>query len=168
MPFMNLLKIAATILYGLIGIFGWFELYKIKSNTMTANVISSQLTVSYVRAIVWYHSRGKLQELRSILLTDDLKNEKIIKTRITNMLKHRTSAYILNFNSLNTPIPNLGDWYAKNFDFNEFLNSVFAIVFNNQLSADEKIREITDVMESCQNNTVAKLSHTLEIQDIKK
>jgi len=128
MPFMNLLKIAATILYGLIGIFGWFELYKIKSNTMTANVISSQLTVSYVRAIVWYHSRGKLQELRSILLTDDLKNEKIIKTRITNMLKHRTSAYILNFNSLNTPIPNLGDWYAKNFDFNEFLNSVFAIV----------------------------------------
>lgn len=84
------------------------------------------------------------------------------------MLKHRTSAYVRDFNSLNTPIKNLGDWYTKNFDFDSFLNSVFSLVFNKKLSVDEKIRDITDVMEEYQNTTTQKLLNKLEIQEKNK
>ncbi|WP_016858199.1 hypothetical protein [Candidatus Williamhamiltonella defendens] len=119
--------------------------------------LSPKMTASYIQSIVWYHSRGKLQELRSILLTDDLNEIKQIKIRITNMLEHRTSSYIRYFNSLDTPIKNIGNWYQSNFDFENFLNSVFEVVFTPALSVDEKIRNISDIMEKYQNITNQKL-----------
>lgn len=73
------------------------------------------------------------------------------------MLEHRTSSYIRYFNSLDTPIKNIGNWYQSNFDFENFLNSVFEVVFTPALSVDEKIRNISDIMEKYQNITNQKL-----------
>ncbi|PRP68512.1 hypothetical protein BUE93_22185 [Chromobacterium amazonense] len=154
------------IFYCIFGSIGWFKYYNephIKD--IQYDNLSPHMTVSYVRAIVWYHSRGKLQELRSILLTDDLSNEKQVKTRITNMLKHRTTAYIRDFNSMSTPVTGLGDWYESNFEFEAFLNEVFNLVFDKKLSVDEKLRDISDVMEKYQNETNLKLISKLKVKE---
>lgn len=160
---MNILtfaKYTALAIYGLTGIFGWYQYQNQidhSKNTVVMDHISPDMTINYVRAMVWYHSRGKLQELRSILLTDDLKQKERIEIRIKNMLQHRSSAYIREFNSLSTPIKNLGNWYQDNFDFNKFLQDVYSIVFDNGLNVDEKIRNIADVMEEYQNISNRKL-----------
>lgn len=156
----NVLKIILFAVYGLIGLFGWYQytdltLHNVKVTKL--DQLSPKMTASYIQSIVWYHSRGKLQELRSILLTDDLNKKNQIKIRITNMLEHRTSSYIRYFNSLDTPIKNIGNWYQSNFDFENFLNSVFEVVFTPALSVDEKIRNISDIMEKYQNITNQKL-----------
>ena len=154
------IKVIALFLYGIMGLSGWFYY-----NTMVTShysdkcndTLSSDLTVSYVRAMVWYHSRGKLQELRSILLNDDLSKRDRIEIRIKNMLMHRSSAYIRDFNSLENAVSNLGDWYNNNFDFESFLSEVFDIVFDSVLTVDDKMHHITDVMEKYQNITNSKL-----------
>ncbi len=149
------IKCSVLVVYGIIGILGWYNYLSnvyVKSE-LKANYLSSNLVSSYVRATVWYHSRGKLQEMRSVLLTEDLVNDKKIKTRITNMLKHRTSAYIRDFNSLDTPIKDLGTWYESHFEFQPFLDEVFDIVFNEELYVEEKVRDIADIMEKYQGDT---------------
>ncbi|MDO6409417.1 hypothetical protein [Pantoea phytobeneficialis] len=107
MDILKFAKYTAIAVYGLVGILGWYE-YQSQldhtKNTPTLNNISPDMTINYVRAMVWYHSRGKLQELRSILKTDDLTQKERIEIRIKNMLQHRSSAYIREFNTLHTPI----------------------------------------------------------------
>ncbi|WP_254711494.1 hypothetical protein [Pantoea cypripedii] len=154
-------KYAAIALYGLVGMTGWYS-YQSRIDhseqpVTINNTLSPDMTINYVRAMVWYHSRGKLQELRSILMADDLTQKERIEIRIKNMLQHRSSAYVREFNSLNTPVRNLGNWYQDNFDFNDFLQDVYAIVFDEKLNVDEKIRNITDVMEEYQNIASRKL-----------
>jgi hypothetical protein len=145
--------------YCVVGVAGWYK-YSVLSDQKQQqqyDQLSPDLTVSYVRAIVWYHSRGKLQELRSIIKDDNLDDETRVKTRITNMLQHRTSVYIREMNSLHAPINNLGSWYQENFDFDSFLDDVFDTIFNKKYSVDEKINFITDIMEKYQNMTTQKL-----------
>nr|WP_159465179.1 hypothetical protein [Scandinavium goeteborgense] len=157
-------KYTALAIYGFVGIFGWYEyesLHQRLDKPATIDNISPDMTINYVRAMVWYHSRGKLQELRSILMNDDLKQKERIEIRIKNMLQHRSSAYIREFNSLHAPVKNLGNWYQDNFDFNNFLQDVYLIVFEEKLNVDEKIRNITDVMEEYQNITSRKLIEKL-------
>lgn len=153
---LNYIKGIALALYGLVGVAGWYQYDSIVHKpvvTKTIDNLSSEMTINYVRAMVWYHSRGKLQELRSILLTDDLSQRERIEIRIKNMLMHRTSAYIREFNTLITPVSKLGSWYQGNFDFDSFLKGVYDVVFDATLTVDEKIRNVTDVMEEYQNNT---------------
>lgn len=159
------MKYTLLALYCVVGIAGWFKYASLSVQQHSVKLydqLSPEMTVSYVRAIVWYHSRGKLQELRSILMEENLSDEPKVKIRITNMLKHRTSAYIREFNSLETPIKNLGNWYQDNFEFDNFLNAVFDVVFNSSYSVDEKIKYITDIMEEYQNMTTHKLIVTLK------
>lgn len=130
-----LIRIILLVIYGVIGVFGWYKYYDKENSSKMVHydVLSPEMTISYVKSMVWYHSRGKLQELRSILMTDNLSQTEKIKTRITNMLQHRTSAYIREFNALHAPIKNLGSWYQEKFDFQNFLNEVFVIVFDARL-----------------------------------
>lgn len=66
------IKIFIVVLYCIVGSLGWVNYYsQHKKDTTSYDNLSPQLTVSYVRSVVWYHSRGKLQELRSILLNDN-------------------------------------------------------------------------------------------------
>lgn len=155
------LKYGLLSFYCFFGVAGWYQ-YAVLSDQRVYDQLSPELTVSYVRAIVWYHSRGKLQELRSILMEEDLVHQERVKVRITNMLKHRTSAYIREFNVLDTPVNNLGNWYQDNFDFDNFLNAVFEVVFNKSYSVDEKVKYVTDVMEEYQNMTTHTLIMTMK------
>ncbi|WP_141553658.1 hypothetical protein [Candidatus Regiella insecticola] len=158
---MNLLKLVVIGVYGIIGLIGWYKYYEeLAARPMgaaTVNKFSPEMTVTYIPAMVRYHSIGKLQVLRSILLTDNLEDKEQVKTRITNILKHCTSVHIRDFNLLDTPIKNIGNWYQDNFDFDNFLAAVFDEVFNSKLSVEEKIRNIFDVMETYQNATTQKL-----------
>jgi len=113
--------------------------------------LSAKLAYIHVKSVVWYHSRGKLEVIRSILLNDDLNKVEKTKLKIENMLKHRTSVYITEFNHLKTPIPNMGDYYSSIFDFKSFLDKVFEITFDDQLSVNQRVVDITDVMELYQN-----------------
>lgn len=113
--------------------------------------LSAKLAYIHVKSVVWYHSRGKLEVIRSILLNDDLNKIDKTKLKIENMLRHRTSVYITEFNSLKTPIPNMGDYYSSAFDFKSFLNKIFEVTFDDQLSVNQRVVDITNVMELYQN-----------------
>ncbi|MCY9829408.1 hypothetical protein [Vibrio chagasii] len=152
-------------IYGVLGVSGWYSyLYVIPNDSPVYDRLSSDLTVSYVRSLVWYHSRGKLQELRSILTEEAPLDKTRAKIRISNMLQHRTSVYIRDFNSLDTPIPKLGTWYENNFEFEDFLNSVYEVCFNEKLLIDERIRYVTDIMEEYQNRTTSNLITELQVK----
>lgn len=157
---LKIAKYTALAIYGMVGISGWY-FYESEINrpplVKEVDVLSADMTINYVRAMVWYHSRGKLQELRSILLNDDLSKHEFIKIRIKNMLMHRSSSYIREFNRLKTPLPGLGSWYQQNFDFDSFLTEVYKVVFDEKLTDDDKIRNVTDIMEEYQNLTNIKL-----------
>ena len=160
------IKYVVLAIYGVLGAIGWYSyFYNQATQKPVYDHFSPSHTLAFVKSVVWYHSRGKLQELRSILLTDDLSNEERIKTRIENMLKHRTSAYIRQFNELDTPVNNLGDWYASHFDFENFLKNVFIVVFEESTPVDTKVRDIADIMEQYQNETSQKLIDQLKTED---
>ncbi|MHA2734619.1 hypothetical protein [Vibrio campbellii] len=126
--------------------------------------LSSFMTYNYVKSVVWYHSRGKLKELESIILNDDLSDEEAIKRKIQNMLKHRTSVYLREFNSLDAPIQNVGNHYEEMFEFAPFLNDVYEVVFSNK-DVHLKLSLIADIMEAYQtraNNQLLDLMNNKE------
>ena len=124
------------------------------------DVLSPDMTVRYVRSLVWYHSRGKLLELKG-LMKDPSLSDNDLKIKIENMLRHRTSVYIDEFNHLNTPVKNLGDWYAEHFDFNGFLKEIDKEVLKRNLTAEVRIDRCTDIMELYQNQTTEALKKML-------
>ncbi|HFI9399142.1 TPA: hypothetical protein ACGSTT_004628 [Vibrio parahaemolyticus] len=94
------LKVLFSTLF-IIGSLGWYMAF---SKPLTLDHLSSSMTYNYVRSVVWYHSRGKIKELESILMNDDLSDQMAIKLKINNMLQHRTSVYLREFNTLDAPI----------------------------------------------------------------
>ena len=135
----------------LIGIIGWMlAMYAYYVKETRVDKLSANHSYNYIRAVVWYHSRGKLEEIKSILMSGDLKNEDQIKLKIDNMLRHRSSAYIRDFNNLDAPVEKVGDIYEKIFDFDAFLEDVYAICFNEEIPVDTRISLIADVMEKHQ------------------
>lgn len=134
------------ILFVSFGLLGWtFALLK----PDRADVLSPSMTYNYVKSVVWYHSRGKLKELESIILNDDLSDQKAIKRKVKNMLKHRTSVYIREFNALSAPIEKVGNKYEELFAFQPFLNEVYEVIFSKK-DPHLKLSLIGDIMESYQ------------------
>ena len=145
MEFKKVLKLS----WLLLGSLGWVALIITMyiSPFKEKDILSADMTYNYVKSVVWYHSRGKLQELKGILTLVDLSRKNEVKLKIENMLKHRTSAYIREFNRLNSPINSVGDTYAELFDFTPFLDEIFDVVFNEKLDINQKISDVTDIME---------------------
>lgn len=126
--------------------------------------LSSSMTYNYVKSVVWYHSRGKLKELESIILNDDLSDKEAIKRKIKNMLKHRTSVYLREFNSLDAPIQNVGNHYEEIFEFTPFLDDVYGVVFSHK-DVHLKLSFIADIMEAYQtkaNNQLLEIMNNKE------
>jgi hypothetical protein len=141
-----------------LGIVGWMlacYVYYTKENAQ--DNFSANHTYNYVRAMVWYHSRGKLEELKSILQTENLKDIEATKLKIRNMLQHRTSAYIRDFNYLKAPIPMIGNVYGNIFDFDGFLEAVYEVAFDDTKTVDGKINRVADIMEEYQIDASNKL-----------
>ncbi|MCZ6404729.1 hypothetical protein O4N82_23800, partial [Vibrio parahaemolyticus] len=122
------LKVLFSTLF-IIGSLGWYMAF---SKPLTLDHLSSSMTYNYVRSVVWYHSRGKIKELESILMNDDLSDQMAIKLKINNMLQHRTSVYLREFNTLDAPISKVGDRYEELFEFDNFLEEIYAVVFSNR------------------------------------
>jgi hypothetical protein len=114
--------------------------------------LSAGLAYIHIKSVVWYHSKGKLDAIYGILLNDDLENKSRVESKIENLLRHRTSVYITEFNHLKTPILMAGNYYASVFDFSSFLDAIFNVVFDDKLSEDQKIMDVTNVMERYQND----------------
>ncbi len=143
----NLLVFAIALL----GIVGWMvAIYSFYVKEEAVDKFSDNHSYNYIRATVWYHSRGKLEELKSILQVEDLSKQEQVKMKINNMLRHRSSAYIRDFNSLDAPVPNLGNVYEKVFDFDAFLEGVYAVCFDESLTVDARISLVANVMEKYQ------------------
>ena len=140
------LKVLFSTLF-IIGSLGWYMAF---SKPLTLDHLSSSMTYNYVRSVVWYHSRGKIKELESILMNDDLSDQMAIKLKINNMLQHRTSVYLREFNTLDAPISKVGDRYEELFEFDNFLEETYAVVFSNR-ETHSKLSLITDIMESYQS-----------------
>lgn len=128
--------------------------------TQHYDVLSGNMTVRYVRSIVWYHSRGKLVELKALLNDKTLSNVEL-KLKIENMLRHRTSVYIEEFNHVNSPVPQLGNWYAEHFNFNDFLKDIGKEVVKHNITVEIRVDRCTDIMERYQNNTTLLLKKYL-------
>ena len=118
--------------------------------------LSPNLAYSYVKTTVWYHSRGKLIELRGIL-ESDIEDSTVVKRRIRNMLLHRTSVYLREFNGMKMPIVGVGDAYESLFDFDGFLEEVYPVSLDKTMCIDNKINIITDIMEAYQNRAADEL-----------
>ncbi len=157
---MKKLQYSLLTLYGILGALGWYNFYYHESENTYDN-LSASLTLSYTRSLAWHHSQGSLQELRSILLTNDLSQKDKVTLRVTNLFKQRSYHYIQLLNGLKTPVPNLGSWYQENFAFNEFIEKVLDIVFSDNDSINEKLHDISDTLEQYQNNTSQSLSNEL-------
>lgn len=155
-------KTYATILF-VLSIFGWglSGHLMLKEREQRFDNLSSHMTFNYVKTTVWYHSRGKLIELRGMLNGEE-KDDVVIKRRIRNMLMHRTSVYIREFNRMNTPVKNLGDVYESLFDFESFLGDVYQVALNRDISVDRRINIVTDIMEAYQNKAADELLTKME------
>ncbi|OCH65461.1 hypothetical protein A6E00_13410 [Vibrio diabolicus] len=143
------------------GLAGWIAAF---NKPDKQDHLSSFMTYNYVKSVVWYHSRGKLKELEGIILNEDLSDEEAIKRKIKNMLKHRTSVYLREFNSLDAPIQNIGNHYEEMFEFTPFLNDVYEVVFSDK-NVHIKLSLIADIMEAYQtkaNNQLLELMSNKE------
>ena len=164
----------------------YFRMKK-KQNEMQYNKFTSMMRPDVVEhlvsAEVWSHSRSKLQMIRSILIANHLKGrEDEIKLKVQNLLERQSLIYIDWFNTLNTPIPKLGDWYRDNFDFDEFFSEVMTIIFRDSkkniptnwkgekkeylrlLLISEQIEDISNVMIKFQGKANSRL--TKELKDM--
>jgi len=172
-------SLSATCIYLIIRYFNM----KYQEHEIKYDRIQRQLPVEVVERLVeaevWNQSKSKLQMLRSILVINNIKSrEEEIKLKIKNLLIRQSRIYIDYFNSLNTPIRNLGDWYNEVFDFEEFLDEVYLVMFrelkkpaiktsdewrelSRQAFINEQMEDIANIMIKFQSKANEKLRRKL-------
>jgi len=75
-------------------------------------VLEDDLVVNLVRAIVWYHSKGKLRTIEQILIENNIATrQEEITRKVRNCLEERTQIYLDYFNTLYTNIAKVGNVY---------------------------------------------------------
>ncbi|WP_133150960.1 hypothetical protein [Vibrio breoganii] len=117
--------------------------------TVTQGQLSSEISYNYTRNTVWFHSEGKIRELRSIISQHDINNPQEvhkIKALIKSMLMRRTDVYTQELNSLNTPIDHIGNFYLQAFDFENFLEEVIEVSLAKDKSLDSKMIAVYEIM----------------------
>lgn len=124
--------------------------------------LPNKVVEQLVESVVWSYSKSKLQMVRSVLIINNLtKREEEIKLKVKNNIIRIAEIYIDYFNSLNTVIPNLGDWYDENFDTDEFLEEIYAVMFvktrtpingmSESYKEEKRINFINEQMEDISN-----------------
>ncbi len=138
---------------GLSAILGWcFALLLIStksSDVIYKEQLTPEISYNYTRYTVWFHSEGKVRELRSILSQYDINDPKEIgkiKMLIKSMLIRRTEVYTQELNALNMPIPSMGQYYLTVFDFERFLQEVVEVSLSKEMSLDAKMISVYEIM----------------------
>lgn len=152
----RLSNIENTLKYSLIflGVAGWGVVFLLLSSSFDSayrsnNYLSPDLAYNHTRYTVWYHSEGKIRELRSILMQHDVSSDRdkaVLRQVIESMLIKRTDVYANELNQLRTPIDHIGNYYLTVFKFDEFLDSVMQISLDESHNIDEKMIAVTEVM----------------------
>ena len=150
-------------------------------NRRYANMVRPDMLERLVEGEVGKHNKSKLQMIRTILIANHINGrEEEIRLKVRNMIERQTMVYIDWFNSLNSPLQNLGDWYVENFDFEPFLEEIMVVVLRpcedkipkdmgsdaqeylRQLLIGEKIDDIANIMLKYQTKTHLKLIKELK------
>ncbi|MGF1698741.1 hypothetical protein L4D09_00180 [Photobacterium makurazakiensis] len=119
------------------------------TNVLHTDHLSPELSYNHARYTVWFHSEGKIRELRSILSQHDIHNSKEvakIKSLIESMLIRRTEVYAQELNKLHTPLESLGNYYLTVFQFEPFLDEVIDICLSEGQDLDSKMISVYETM----------------------
>lgn len=133
-----------------------------------SNKLEDSIVLNLVRSTVWYHSRWKLRHIESILIENNIeKRKEEITRKIRNALEERTAVYISYFNTLNTNIQRLWDFYAKVFEMEPFFEDVMKVVLRKYESDNHipeiaiKLKDISEIMYEAQDRANIKLDDEL-------
>lgn len=149
-------------IYGSIGILGWYNFIEKKESVdVQYDHFSPDITIRYSRLVLRFFSRELLRELKFILVNNEMTDKNKINILILNALQNNMGIIISQLNAVDTPIKNLGNWYADNFDFNNFQKEIITIIFDPTLKIDEKIQNISDALESYHLKIVSLLMNEL-------
>ncbi len=153
---------------GFSSILGWslslILLTSSSNNVLHTDHLSSEMSYNYARYTVWFHSEGKIRELRAILSQHDVNDTKEvakIKMLIESMLLRRTEVYAQELNKLDSPIDSLGNYYLTIFQFEQFLNEVLEISLARDKDLDGKMISIYETMFVYQTEANTLLKHAL-------
>lgn len=131
--------------------------------------LPQSIVINMVRSIVWYHSRGALRHIESILIENHIEERKDEITRkVKNALEERANAYIDYFNSLNTKIPKLWSYYSEVFETAPFFEEIMKVVFRKYKLKNSipeiaiKIKDISEIMYEYQEKANIKVEIELE------
>lgn len=137
---------------GFSSVLGWalsLVLLSSSSSIPDTDHLSPELAYNHARYTVWFHSEGKIRELRSILSQHDIYDPKEvtkIKTLIESMLIRRSEVYAQELNMLDTPIDSLGNYYLTVFQFEPFLGEVIEICLSKEQGLDSKMISVYEIM----------------------
>ena len=164
---------ACTVLYFMIKL---GNAYIDRFNNKKVDLLPDDLTVNHVRSIVWYHSRGKLRYIESVLIENDIHTRKDEITRkIKNALEERSTVYIDYLNSIDCNIKRLGTFYCDVFEFDPFFKELMSVVLKPYRSEDHtkeiavKLKDIAEIMYEYQEKANIKVEEEFErLSNIKK
>jgi len=123
-------------------------------------------TVRLFKSEMWLTSRQKIAFLRSILINNHIKGrEEFIKKKIREGLIWYSDEYLSNFKWFDTPVGDLWIWLNGAFwenEFDNFIEEIALVVFRDDWSSNkeivnDKVNEISLIMETLQNNLANKL-----------
>lgn len=109
-----------------------------------------------VSGMVSESSRGKLSQIKGILLANHIKGrEEEIKMKIRNLLEERTMVYIEYFNNeVKCEIERLGDFYSEAFDTEHFFAQVMDVVYQER-DEDRRIEQVAVAIDHISNIMVS-------------
>lgn len=138
---------------GFSAVLGWalslVLLTSTSTNVLHTDHLSPELSYNHARYTVWFHSEGKIRELRSILSQHDISDPKEIskiKSLIESMLIRRTEVYVQELNKLHAPLDSLGSYYLTVFRFEPFLDEVIEICLGQSNDLDRKMISVYETM----------------------
>ena len=157
------------------------ENYRLLSNSIhyvkrqsSNNKLDDEQCYMVVADTVRAASDDKLDFIGGVLRANHIKgNENATSDKIRGFLVERSSRYINDLNKkFVMPIPAMGNWVEKNFEFDMFFGEVMDIVLRDctditkEQAILKKTSEIRTVMIRYQNMMMAKLKKTLEDNSI--
>ena len=137
------------------------ELFKLLISSVWRIKIDNEKLLEITKKYVLSASFEKLDYIKQRLEKNNLKKRKdlIEKQLRAELIRISNESYITPLNHFNTPVWPLWDYVKNNFDFDNFIQEVYDVIFRNEEKEDipRKLQDITTVMKVYQNTLYDKL-----------